>query len=159
MKVSRAALIETDRNKKIRKGIAMRHISIDFISQNDIRISIDGEKITDITGVLLEIKVNDTERYCIEKNAPPKQEKATSYAMVENWRTIPEAIRDLKAEDPKTAITDCSVRDLVKKGEIASIKSGSITKINLTELKEFFRNNSKIKQTIKPSKARMEAIF
>lgn len=153
MKVSRAALIEK------RKGIAMRNISIDFISQDDIRINIDGEKIADVSGVSLEIKVNDTERYCIEKKVSCKQEKDRKYPMVENWRTIPEAIRDLKAEDPKTAITDCSVRSLVKRGEIASIKSGSVTKIDLTELKEFFKNSSKMKQTIKPSKARMEAIF
>lgn len=142
-----------------RKGIAMRNISIDFISQDDIRINIDGEKIADVSGVSLEIKVNDTERYCIEKKVSCKQEKDRKYPMVENWRTIPEAIRDLKAEDPKTAITDCSVRSLVKRGEIASIKSGSVTKIDLTELKEFFKNSSKMKQTIKPSKARMEAIF
>ena len=30
----------------------MRHISIDFISQDDIRINIDGEKIADVSGVL-----------------------------------------------------------------------------------------------------------
>ena len=50
MKVSRAALIEK------RKGITMRSISVDFISKNDIRISIDGEKITDVAGFSLEIK-------------------------------------------------------------------------------------------------------
>lgn len=46
----------------------MRHISIDFISRNDIRICIDGEKIADVAGFSLEIKEGESPSYSIQKN-------------------------------------------------------------------------------------------
>lgn len=99
MKVSRAALIEK------RKGITMRSISVDFISKNDIRISIDGEKITDVAGFSLEIKEGEVPSYSIQKNVFPKtkeiDKKETSLCSL--WRTIPQAAKAFKEKDSKTA--------------------------------------------------------
>ena len=139
----------------------MQNISIDFVSQNDIRISIDGKKITDVTGFSLEIKVGETEKYCIEKNISkmPKQVENRKTNQTEQWRKIPDALKELKEEDPKTAITECSIRDLVKTDKISSFKDGRVIKINLLELKEYYRSGGKMARAIKPARPKVEPIF
>ena len=47
----------------------MKSIHIDFISQEDIRISIDGEMLEDIAGFHLKIKEGKTPKYSVTKKA------------------------------------------------------------------------------------------
>lgn len=139
----------------------MQNISIDMIGKNDIKITIDGRDLSDITGFSLEIRVGETEKYSIEKNLSKQQNQIESIRKNkikgENWRTIPEAIRELKTEDPKTAITNCSIRNLVKEEKISFIKDGRTTKIDLIELKEYYRNMGRISKL--KQRGKIEPIF
>ena len=139
----------------------MQNISIDMIGKNDIKIVIDGKELSDITGFSLEMRVGEAEKYSIEKNLSKQRNQLESIRnnkiKAENWRTIPEAIKELKTEDPNTAITNCGVRNLVKEEKISFIKDGRTTKIDLIELKEYYRNMGKISKL--NQKAKVEPIF
>ncbi len=139
----------------------MQNISIDMIGKNDIKIAIDGKELSDIIGFSLEIRVGETEKYSIEKNLSKQQNQIESIrknkVKGENWRTIPEAIKELKTEDPNTAITNCSIRNLVKEEKISFIKDGRTTKIDLIELKEYYRNMGRISKL--KQRGKIEPIF
>ena len=148
MKVSRAALIEK------RKGIAMRSISVDFISKNDIRISIDGEKITDVAGFSLEIKEGEVPSYSIQKNVFPKtkeiDKKETSLCSL--WRTIPQAAKAFKEKDSKTAITDSLIRRLLAENKIKGkpkAEGSKVMMVDLNEIRSYFDSDSKTTKTAK----------
>lgn len=53
-------------------------------------------------------------------------------------RKIPQAVREIKALDKNTAITEYLVRQLIKKKQITAIKYASVWVINLDEIYAFF---------------------
>ena len=53
----------------------MQNISIDFVSQYDVQISINGEKLKDIAGFYLKIKENEIPIYSIEKKVFQEQKE------------------------------------------------------------------------------------
>lgn len=137
----------------------MRHISIDFISRNDIRICIDGEKIADVAGFSLEIKEGESPSYSIQKNVFPKTKekgllKQSSKKEISLWRTVRQAAKALQEEDPKTAITDSVIRRLMAEDAIKSkpkAKGSKVRLVDLNEIKRYFDDDSdNIKQRIKP---------
>lgn len=56
-------------------------------------------------------------------------------------RTIPEAVRELKAEDPRTPITEWAIRQLVKQGKLPRIQIGNKALINMDILEQFLSDN------------------
>lgn len=80
----------------------MQIITIECITKNEIKISINGEKLTGITAFSLEMKAGETEKYYIEKHIPPpKQQEVplnnnTTNGQITRWWTIPKVIEVLK---------------------------------------------------------------
>lgn len=55
-------------------------------------------------------------------------------------RTINEAYKAIKAEDPETAITPHAIRRLILKGSIPCVRAGNKYLIDLDGLKEYLKN-------------------
>lgn len=106
------------------------------------------------------MRVGENEKYCIEKNILKQQKRIENRQeyRVENWRTIPKAIQELKEEDPKTDITGCNIRKLVEERKIPFTKDGRTTKIELNALKEYYRNSYKM-ESIEVVKPKIKPIF
>ncbi len=137
----------------------MRNINIDFVSQNDVRISIDGEVLEDISGFSLKIKEGKIPKCFFEKKAFKELKKleVIKNDKTPRLRSIPEAVKELKEEDPKTSITISSVRSLVKEGKVLKYPKGKQIQVDLDEIKEYYRNGEKMTK-IKPS-GKLQAIF
>ena len=137
----------------------MRNINIDFVSQNDVRISIDGEVLEDISGFSLKIKEGKIPKCFFEKKAFKELKKleVIKNDKTPRLRSIPEAVKELKEEDPKTSITTSSVRSLVKEGKVLKYPKGKQIQVDLDEIKEYYRNGEKMTK-IKPS-GKLQAIF
>lgn len=137
----------------------MRNISIDFVSQNDIRICIDGEKLEDVSGFSLKIKEGKIPQYSVKKKAFEKQKdlKVVTNHKNPRLRSIPEVVKALKKEDPDTSITTSSIRSLAKEGKIAVYPKGKQVQVDLDEIEEYFRSGGKV-QKPKP-KRKLEPIF
>ncbi len=137
----------------------MRNINIDFVSQNDVRISIDGEVLEDISGFSLKIKEGKIPKCFFEKKAFKELKKleVIKNDKTPRLRSIPEAVKELKEEDPKTSITISSVRSLVKEGKVLKYPKGKQIQVDLDEIKEYYRNGGKMTK-IKPS-GKLQAIF
>ena len=135
----------------------MRNISIDFVSQNDIRICIDGEKLEDVSGFSLKIKEGKIPQYSVKKKAfkQPKELKVVTNHKNPRLRSIPEVVKALKKEDPDTSITTSSIRSLAKEGKIAVYPKGKQVQVDLDEIEEYFRSGGKVQ---KP-KRKLEPIF
>lgn len=137
----------------------MRNINIDFVSQNDVRISIDGEELEDISGFSLKIKEGKIPKCSVEKKAFKELKKLEVIRndKIPILRSIPEAVKELKQEDPNTSITTSSIRSLVKEGKILKYPKGKQIQVDLDEIKEYYRNGGKMTK-IKPSR-KLQAIF
>ena len=137
----------------------MRNINIDFVSQNDVRISIDGETLEDISVFSLKIKEGKNPKCFFEKKAFKELKKleVIKNDKTPRLRSIPEAVKELKEEDPKTSITISSVRSLVKEDKISKYPKGRQIQVDLDEIKEYYRNGGKMTK-IKPS-GKLQAIF
>ena len=137
----------------------MRNISIDFISQNDVRISIDGRELEDISGFSLKIKEGKIPKCSLEKKAFKELKKLEVIRndKIPILRSIPEAVKELKQEDPNTSITTSSVRSLVKEDKILKYPKGKQIQVDLDEIKEYYRNIGKITKV--KSKGKIQAIF
>ncbi len=137
----------------------MRNINIDFVSQNDVRISIDGEVLEDISGFSLKIKEGKIPKCFFEKKAFKELKKleVIKNDKTPRLRSIPEAVKELKEEDPNTSITTSSVRSLVKEGKVLKYPKGKQIQVDLDEIKEYYRNGGKMTK-IKPS-GKLQAIF
>ncbi|NDO46006.1 hypothetical protein [Clostridium sp. MD294] len=137
----------------------MRNISIDFISQNDVRISIDGKELEDISGFSLKIKEGKIPKCSVEKKAFKELKKLEVIRndKIPILRSIPEAVKELKEEDPKTSITTSSVRSLVKEGKVLKYPKGKQIQVDLDEIKEYYRNGGKMTK-VKPN-GKLQAIF
>lgn len=72
-------------------------------------------------------------------------------------RSIPEAVKALKEEDPKTSITMSAIRGLVKEGKILKYPKGKQIQVDLDEIKEYYRNGGKMTKV--KSKGKLQAIF
>ena len=137
----------------------MRNINIDFVSQNDVRISIDGKALEDISVFSLKIKEGKNPKCSVEKKAFKELKKleVIKNDKTPRLRSIPEAVKELKEEDPKTSITISSVRSLVKEGKVLKYPKGKQIQVDLDEIKEYYRNGGKMTK-IKPS-GKLQAIF
>lgn len=137
----------------------MRNINIDFVSQNDVRISIDGKELEDISGFSLKIKEGKIPKCSVEKKAFKELKKleVIKNDKTPRLRSIPEAVKELKEEDPNTSITTSSIRSLVKESKILKYPKGKQIQVDLDEIKEYYRNGGKMTK-IKPS-GKLQAIF
>lgn len=54
-------------------------------------------------------------------------------------RTIPKAVEEIKAKDPKTALTVLGLRRLVRTGELRAAKIGKRAFISMESLEAFLR--------------------
>ena len=141
----------------------MQNISIDFISQNDIRISIDGKKIENISSFSLKIKEGKNPKCVFEKKAFKEQNQLEVIKgnKVPQLRTIREAVEALKKEDTETAITEYAVRQLINQNKIPFSFKGRTKVVDLNVLKSYFSGEGKtpkvIKRKIEP--AYIEPIF
>ena len=137
----------------------MRNISIDFVSQNDVRICIDGEELEDISGFSLKIKEGKIPKCSVEKKAFKELKKLEVIRndKTPRLRSIPEAVKALKEEDPKTSITMSAIRSLVKEGKILKYPKGKQIQVDLDEIKEYYRNGGKMTKV--KSKGKLQAIF
>ena len=52
-------------------------------------------------------------------------------------RTAPEAIAEIKAVDPKTALTERALRRMINSGELPSVNVGNKKLVNLDKLFEY----------------------
>ncbi len=52
-------------------------------------------------------------------------------------RTIPEAVAELRAEDPQTAVTPYFVRQAIASGRLPAIKAGRKILVSLDALSDF----------------------
>ncbi len=50
------------------------------------------------------------------------------------WRTIPKAIQLIKEKDPETALTEYTLRRMVREGKLRTLESGRYTLVNLRDL-------------------------
>lgn len=59
---------------------------------------------------------------------------------IPRMRTAAEAMKELKKEDPNTALTERALHRMMKTGEIPALKVGSKNLIDLNVLFEYLRN-------------------
>jgi hypothetical protein len=137
----------------------MRNISIDFISQNDVRISIDGRELEDISGFSLKIKEGKIPKCSVEKKAfkELKELEVIKNDKTPRLRSIPDAAKIFKKEDPETSITMSSIRSLVKEDKILKYPKGKQIQVDLDEIKEYYRSIGKVTKV--KSKGKIQAIF
>lgn len=57
-------------------------------------------------------------------------------------RTAPEAIAEIKAVDPKTALTERALRRMINSGELPSVNIGNKKLVNLDKLFEYLNGES-----------------
>ena len=137
----------------------MKNITIDIITQDDIRILIDGEAVKNIDSFTLKIKDGKAPKCVFTQKAfkdkkQPKKVKKEAFPYV---RSVPEAIKYLKEQDPKTAITKNAVEKLIEQNKISFMMDGRIRKVNVNEIIEYYRNiNSTPK--LKPIKPKLNPI-
>lgn len=53
-------------------------------------------------------------------------------------RTAGGAMKEIKALDPNTEITECAIRRAIKRGEVRSVSNGVKRLVNLDELLDYF---------------------
>lgn len=120
-------------------GGGMKSIHIDFISQEDIRISIDGEILEDIAGFRLKIKEGKTPKYSVTKKA------------IENKETKKDKDIDIFSQDlmniNKAAqalnMPYSIIKRFVDEGKISYIENGNQRIVDLNEIKRYFANTMK----------------
>lgn len=123
----------------------MRNINIDFISQYDVQISIDGERLKDIAGFSLKIKDGKIPKWSVikkpfkENKKPLKEIKGTR--SFPKLRTINQAAKELKAEDPNTIVTDSIIRRLIRESKIAYIQDGNKQLVDLNDIRRYYENS------------------
>ena len=61
---------------------------------------------------------------------------------MQRLRTLPEAINELKAQDPDTAFTLWALRRLIAEGEIPAIRSGRKPLVSIESIEKYV--NSKL---------------
>ncbi len=128
----------------------MQNISIDFVSQYDVQISINGEKLKDIAGFYLKIKENEIPIYSIEKKVFQEQkEQKKALKEIKNsprLRTIKQAAEELKEKDANTVITVSIIRKLIREEKIGYIQDGNKKLVDLNDIEKYYESN---KTTIK----------
>ncbi len=139
----------------------MQNISIDFVSQYDVQISINGEKLKDIAGFYLKIKENEIPIYSIEKKVFQEQkEQKKALKEIKNsprLRTIKQAAEELKEKDANTVITVSIIRKLIREEKIGYIQDGNKKLVDLNDIEKYYESN---KTTIKNVACpKMKAIY
>ena len=137
----------------------MRNISIDFVSQNDVRIYIDGERLENISSFSLKIKEGKNPKCFVEKKAFQEQKELEVIKgnKVPQLRTVKEAVEALKKEDTETTITEYAVRQLINQNKIPFSFKGRTKVVDLNVLKSYFSGEGKIPKT--KLKRKIEPIF
>ena len=139
----------------------MQNISIDFVSQYDVQISINGEKLKDIAGFYLKIKETEIPIYSIEKKVFQEQkEQKKALKEIKNsprLRTIKQAAEELKEKDANTVITVSIIRKLIREEKIGYIQDGNKKLVDLNDIEKYYESN---KTTIKNVACpKMKAIY
>ena len=139
----------------------MQNISIDFVSQYDVQISINGEKLKDIAGFYLKIKENEIPIYSIEKKVFQEQkEQKKALKEIKNsprLRTIKQAAEELKEKDANTVITVSIIRKLIREEKIGYIQDGNKKLVDFNDIEKYYESN---KTTIKNVACpKMKAIY
>lgn len=122
----------------------MKNITIDIVTQSDIRISIDGEKIANVQSFTLKVKDNEAQKYSFSKKV---LQQSNDIPFI---RSIADAADYFKKIDSHTAITQYAIRDLIKRGLISYTLDGVKKKVNVYEIAEYYRNGGSGKKTQKP---------
>ena len=60
--------------------------------------------------------------------------------MTARMRTITEAIKAIREADPQTAFTETALRNMIRRGELPSVKAGCKNLVNLDVLFEYLNN-------------------
>ncbi len=128
----------------------MKSIHIDFISQEDIRISIDGEMLEDIAGFHLKIKEGKTPKYSVTKKAIEENIKKDKDIDIfaQDLMTINKAANMLNM--PYSAI-----KRLVDERKISYIENGNQRLVDLNEIRKYYvdgMKKSKNKRNLVPIK-------
>ncbi len=135
----------------------MQNISIDFVSQYDVQISINGEKLKDIAGFYLKIKENEIPIYSIEKKVFQEQKALKEIKNSPRLRTIKQAAEELKEKDANTVITVSVIRKLIREEKIGYIQDGNKKLVDLNDIEKYYESN---KTTIKNVACpKMKAIY
>jgi len=108
----------------------MKSIHIDFISQEDIRISIDGEMLKDIAGFRLKIKEGKTPKYSVTKKAIENKEFS------QDLMNINKAAQALN-------MSYSIIKRLVDEGKISYIENGNQRMVDLNEIRRYYANGMK----------------
>lgn len=61
-------------------------------------------------------------------------------------RGIAEAVQEIKAQDPKTALTMYSLRIMVKEGKVPSVRAGHKYLINMAVLESYLSNQMTVQE-------------
>ena len=123
----------------------VKEIHIEFNDFGAANIMIDGEELKNISAFTLEIKDG---KAAYSTNCEIFQEKKSLYEkMIKNTRirTIQEAFYEIKQADPKTRISENSIRNNVKSGNIPSTKEGNVYFVDILNVLEYYKNNHDIK--------------
>lgn len=68
-------------------------------------------------------------------------------------RTINEAVRFLKEQDPETSLTPYFIRRMIVDGQVPTVMAGKKYLVDIDALLDYFENQSgEISITVKPSK-------
>ena len=137
----------------------MKNITIDFISQSNIYVNIDGERIDDIVEVVIEVK-KESETFRFQK-AVQKEQKQLNHINntaknMPQWRSIHKAAEELKIEDPRTAISEWRIRQLVTGSEISYIENSKGKLVDLNEIKQYLNNK---KRNVVRAHTKIKAIY
>ena len=69
-------------------------------------------------------------------------------------RTIPQAIKEIRAEDPETALTAAALRRAVKRGELPCVMVESRILINMADVYERYLTGGSYKKETQPGTIR-----
>ncbi len=119
----------------------MKSIHIDFISQDDIRINIDGELLEDISGFRLKIKEGKTPKYSVTKKAIEDKEIKRD----RNIDTFSASAALMNINKAATALNlpYSAVKRLVDEAKVSYIENGNQRIVDLNEIKRYFANTMK----------------
>ena len=123
----------------------IKEIHIEFTDFGKASIVIDGEELKNISSFMLEIKDG---KATYSTNCEIFQEPKSVYEEMQSntrIRTIQEAFYEIKEADPKTRISENSIRNNVKAGKIPSQKEGNVYLVDVLNVLEFYKNKHDIK--------------
>lgn len=136
----------------------VKEIHIEFNDFGMASIEIDGEELKNISSFALEIKdgkANYSTNCEIFQKVKSIYEETQKNTRI---RTIQEAFYEIKKADPKTRISENSIRNNVKSGNIPSVKEGNVYLVDMMNVLEYYKSKYGMKtenmerEVLKPEK-------